>query len=491
LIGGKKLVGKKLVGIKSYGAYIPIYRLSNDEIARAWGTPSWHGEKAVSNFDEDSITMAVEAGIDCLEGLDRTEVDGLFLATTTSPYKEKLSAATVAMALDLRTDIRTACFAESLRSGTTALGLAIDAVKSGSSRNVLVIATDCRLAAPNSQYESHFGDGAAAVLIGNSQVIASAEVSCSSYNEMLDVWRGEHNTFVQAWEDRFILDRGYQESIYTTVSMLMKKHGVAPKDFTKVILYASNTRMHATLARRLGFDMHSQVQDPLLDTVGNTGAASVLMMVVAALEEAKPGDSFLVASYGDGCDAFTMRVGVEIRNVGVKRGVKQHVASKIMLSNYEKYLAFRGIIPVYTPLHNDVSMTSPVALWRERRKNIAFYGAKCKQCGNVQYPPQKVCVFCQAEDQFEDYRFSDKKGRVFSYSYQPGGLVADPPLTFALIDFDGGGRILSEMTDRDVSQLRVGMPLEMTFRRMRIPPDIHDYFWKCRPLRVRRSDGEH
>jgi len=91
-----------MVGIVSYGAYIPIYRLSQAEIARAWGGGGGRGEKAVANYDEDSITMAVEAAIDCLNGMDRHTVDGLYFASTTPPYGEKQSASIVATAADLR-----------------------------------------------------------------------------------------------------------------------------------------------------------------------------------------------------------------------------------------------------------------------------------------------------------------------------------------------------------------------------------------------------
>ena len=82
-----------MAGIISYGAYIPFYRLSQAEIAKVWGGKAKAGEKAVANSDEDSITMAIEAGIDCLAGIDRDSVDGLYLATTTSPYREKMPAA--------------------------------------------------------------------------------------------------------------------------------------------------------------------------------------------------------------------------------------------------------------------------------------------------------------------------------------------------------------------------------------------------------------
>ena len=83
-----------MAGITSYGAYIPRYRLGKE--TAGWGLPV---EKPVGNFDEDSLTMAVAAGMDCIEGLDRSAVDGLFFATTTSPYIEKQGASIVAAAL--------------------------------------------------------------------------------------------------------------------------------------------------------------------------------------------------------------------------------------------------------------------------------------------------------------------------------------------------------------------------------------------------------
>jgi 3-hydroxy-3-methylglutaryl CoA synthase len=132
-----------MVGITSYGAYVPLFRLSRETIAKGA-----RGEKAICNFDEDSLTMAVAATIDCLNGITRDTVDGLSLATTTSPYKEHLGATTVAMAADLRRDIYTMDFTNSLRAGTSALKAAVDAVKSGSVKKMMVATADCRLGKP-------------------------------------------------------------------------------------------------------------------------------------------------------------------------------------------------------------------------------------------------------------------------------------------------------------------------------------------------------
>ena len=78
-----------MAGIASYGAYIPFHRLSRAEIARAWGCAPAPGERAVASYDEDSLTMAVAAARDCLKGMDRASIGGLYFASTTAPYQRK------------------------------------------------------------------------------------------------------------------------------------------------------------------------------------------------------------------------------------------------------------------------------------------------------------------------------------------------------------------------------------------------------------------
>ena len=297
-----------MVGIKSYGAYIPFYRLSRDEMAKGWGTRSLGGEKAVANYDEDSVTMATAAALDCVKGFDRGVVNGLFFATTTSPYCEKQGASIIATATDLPRETRTADFGNSLRSGSIAVGLAVDAINSGSANDIIVTAADCRLGAAGGDFEQLFGDGAAALMLGNSEVIASIEGSYSITNEIVDQWRGADSNTVRSWEARFTIGEGYLATVREAVSGILKKYGLAPEDITKAVFYAPDPRSHTTLARSLGFDPRTQVQDTLYATVGNSGTAAALMMLVAALEESKAGDKILFASYGDGADTFIFQV---------------------------------------------------------------------------------------------------------------------------------------------------------------------------------------
>jgi hydroxymethylglutaryl-CoA synthase len=471
-----------MVGITSYGAYIPIYRLSREAIARAWGGRAAPGEKAVANYDEDSATMAVEAVIDCLRGIDRQTIDGLYFASTTSPYREKQSASLVALAADLPRQIFSGDFTNSLRAGTIALRAACDAVKSKSGKGVMVTASDCRLGTPQSTYEQDFGDGAAALLIGDEDIACEIEGIYSHADEIIDVWRLESDTFAKAWEDRFILTEGYVLNTREAVSNVMKKYSLTPKDISKAVFYAPDARRHSEMARALGFDPETQVQDPMFDRVGNTGSALALMMLVAALEDSKPGDRILFANYGDGCDVFILRVTEGIENIRDRRGIKGHLASKMTLPNYEKYLRFRQIIPVEAQAREAANAFPPVA-WREREQLTSFHGSKCKRCGKIFHPMQRICIYCGAKDDYEGVRLSDRPGTLYTYCIDSLALSGDPPSVVSKVHLDEGVGVYCLMTDRDPNEVKPDMPVEMTFRKMHDSGGMHTYYWKCRPLR--------
>jgi hydroxymethylglutaryl-CoA synthase len=238
----------------------------------------------------------------------------------------------------------------------------------------------------------------------------------------------------------------------------------------------------------LGFDPKTQVQDPLLGLVGNTGTAMPLMMLVAALEQAKPGELILLAGYGDGADAYLLKVTEEIKKLKQCLGVKGHLTRKKMLSSYDKYLTFQNLVPFEEARLQRPPMPSATVLWRRRKEVLSLYGVKCKSCGTTQYPPQRVCVQCQAKDNFDEYVFADKQGLIFTFclDYVTSPSL-DPPTAYCWVDFDGGARIVCPMTDFVIDEIKVGMPVQMTFRKF---PEkaaelagISNYFWKCTPVR--------
>lgn len=471
-----------MVGIVSYGAYIPIYRLSRDAIGVVWMKSLGRGEKAVANADEDSVTMGVEAVLDCLNGMDRRQVDALYFATASPPYVEKQSASIIRAAADLREDVLTIDIAHSLRGAGSAMKLAMDAVQAGSARKVMVTAAECRIPAPNSEFEATFGDGAAALLIGDSDIAAAIEGSYHLSSEFVDVWKKPGDSYMQTWEDRFLRDEGYLKILPQAASALLKKQGVSPKSISKAAFYGPDARTHATMAREIGLDPKTQVQSPLFDSVGNTGTALAPMTLIATLEEAKPGDRILYATYGDGADAFLLRVTEQIEKVRDRRGIKRHLASKLMLPSYGKYVEIRELME-WESGRRPARRSSLPAIWRERQHLFALYGQKCRACGNIQYPKQRICIYCQAKDNFELIRLSDKKGTVFTFSMDERAMEVVLPKVFTVVNLDGGGRFYSVMTDRDTSKIEVGMKVEMTFRIQLDAAGLHNYFWRVRPIR--------
>ena len=486
-----------MVGISAHGAYVPKYRLGPD-------TAGWNSkqERAVANFDEDSVTMAVAAGIDCLRNRDRQSIDGLLFASTTPPYAEKQCAAIIAAALDLRQDIFTADITNVLRAGTTALKTGLDSVAAGSAAQVLVIAADHRQGPPRGETERNSGDGAAAFLVSSRNVIASLAGSHSLTENMLDTWRSAGDSYVQSGEDRFTTEEGLERILTQAMLGFFQKHELSPADISKLAIYAPDARRHAAIVRNLGVNnlgfAKEQVQDPLFGSLGNTGAAFPLMLLSLALESAGPSQRLLAVSYGDGSDVLCfettskIKKGTMLKHEGGPLGVSGYLKSKHSVDNYETYARWRQVWDMddaaRRPAPNSPSVT---ALWRETDQNLRLYGAKCNNCDYIQYPAQRVCVNCQTRDDSSPLRFSDRPGTVFTYSMDYIAGAIDTPLVVTVIDFEGGGRLLCMMTDRELDEVKIGMPVEMSFRKLRVVNGIHNYYWKAVPKRSSDlTDGE-
>jgi 3-hydroxy-3-methylglutaryl CoA synthase len=481
-----------MVGITSYGAYVPRYRIDRKIVyaAMGWLDPAtaMPGEKAVANFDEDTLTMAVAAGIDCLNGSAREKVDGLFLATTTAPYVERQNAGIVSSALDLRSDIRTADFADSIKAGTAALISACDAIEAGTAKSIMLCASECSKAKAGGAEEETYGDGAAALLLGDGGVIASLESSHSVSYDFVDRWRAKTDESPRVWESRFIRDVGYTKFIPEAISGLLVKCDLSIKDIAKIVYPCLYAREYAAIGRGLGTDP-GQIQQEMLSAVGDTGTAHPLMALVAALEDAKPGDKIILASYGNGSDALLFQVTEEIEKARDRRGIKRHLASKKELTSYEKYATFRNLIPIETGIRGqEIAFSQLSTMWREHHTIFGLHGSKCKRCGTPQFPPQRVCVnpTCGAIDEMEDYCFSDKKGVLFTYTGDSLAFSPSPPAIYGMVNFEGGGRYVFDLTDCDLDMLKVNMPVEMSFRRKYADParGIYGYFWKAMPPRA-------
>lgn len=468
-----------MVGITACGAYVPLHRLGRQAMGQAWGIPAVPGERSVANADEDSLTMAVTASQECLVGQDPANIDAVYFATTTSPYTEKQCASIIAAALDLRKDVFTADFTDSLRSGTAAIRAARDAIESGSARSVLVVAADCRPAEPETMWEQLLGDGAGALLLskdGGATIRAAKSVT----SEMLGQWRRSGDRYVRAFEPKLETEYAYVRGVTQAGKAALQEAGVEPKDLAKAVISAGDPRSHQTAARALGVEM-TQLQDTLFLMLGGLGTAQVPIMLTAVLETAKEGDKILVVNHGDGADALVLEVAQPLTPPAGKRTAQQYMMTKRALPSYDAYVGFRQLMD----RERFVPKTSPVTYWRDAKLELALYGGRCRKCGIVQYPPPRVCGECRAKDDMESVKLG-RKGNVFTFTldHLVGGSYLNVPVPRLVIDLEGGGRIFLEMTDGDPKDVQIGMPVELTFRCLHEGTGFHNYYWKCQPVRV-------
>jgi 3-hydroxy-3-methylglutaryl CoA synthase/uncharacterized OB-fold protein len=468
-----------MAGIVSYGSYIPYRRLKRAAIAAVLGSPAGRGERAVASFDEDSVSMAVEALRDALKAAPDAVPSILLFATTTAPYAEKLNAAIIGAATRLPAEIRAADLTGSTRAGLSGLLQAIDASRAGGYAAITM--GDARLAAPEGRAEQQTGDGAAAFVIGPESGIAEVEASASLTREFLDNWRAPGERFGHSWEERFALTQAYAPLFQKVVSTVLERASVKPADLARIILDAPNPRAADEFARALKLEP-AKIGDTLALTVGQTGAAHPGLMLTGALQSTKPGDRILVVGVADGADAIVLRVNPDATSFRPVHSVGRMIESKGDVS-YASYLKWREILPTEPPRRPDPERPAAPPMLRAEKWKYGLIGSRCTACGTPQLPPQRVCVKCRERDKMEPYPFADRVGRIATYALDRLAYSLNPPVVNVVVDYVGGGRFLCEMTDCEPEKVAIGDEVEMTFRRLYSADGIHNYFWKARPKR--------
>ncbi|MHA2088950.1 MAG: hypothetical protein ACW972_11785, partial [Promethearchaeota archaeon] len=438
-----------MVGIQSYGAYLPKYLLSREIIAKAWDFPSRPGNKVVASADEDSLTMAIEAGIDCLSGIDPKTVDGIFFASTTQVYTEKDSASFIATVLDLREDIITADFTDSLKAGTSALARAVDTIKANKDIfKILVVASDMREAEPATTWEFGFADGAAAFLVAegeNLPIIVDDYYSISA--NVTGPWkRAKEDHFVRTFEAKMD-NQFYTQSVSKVMSEIMRRNNLNPEDIDIAAYYYNNPRTHGRISKAMKFNQ-GVAQNGLFFQLGDLGTTMSFMLLISAMKEPKENAKAILVGFGDGADAILLH----IQDVAALKklsqthmGIAGHQQSMKILENYSIYIENKKL------LEKDryVRKSSAVTLWRDTPAVYKMYGLKCGNCGTVQYPTTaRSCIICRADDQLELIKL-DLKGKIYTYTLDHliGGAYMTTPVPRCVIDLNGGGRVLLNMTE--------------------------------------------
>jgi hydroxymethylglutaryl-CoA synthase len=478
-------------GIVAYGAYIPRLRLSRSAAveANAWFNAGLKGmakgERSMCNWDEDSLTMAVEAARDCLGGTVPADLNTAALASTTLPFVDRQNAGVLAAALNLDDSVITGDVSSSQRAGTSGLLSGLKAVD-GTGGTSLFVAADKRRTKSGSPQEMQFGDGAAALLLGTENVIAELVGSHQLAVDFVDHYRGANEEFDYNWEERWIRDEGYFKIVPRALEGLFNEVDVTPDQIDHLVMPTVMGAVPKKIAKMAGIKGEA-VRSNLHAEMGESGTAHALVMLVDLLQEAKPGETILVLGWGQGVDALVFRTTDAISQARACNGVKGSLARRREETNYNKFLAFNELVTKEHGLRGELDkQTALTSLYRNKDMLTSFLGGKCTKCGTVQYPKSNVCVNpnCREFHTQEDHPFADAKATIMNWTADNLTYSLDPPAHFGIVTFEEGGRLLADMTDVDQGTLDVGMSMRMVFRVKEYDTQrgFTKYFWKATPV---------
>lgn len=485
----------RLPGVISCGVYVPPLRLERERITQAlqWLGPSAggpnSGSRAICNWDEDTLTMAVEAGRRCLGAVAQTELSpqSVTLASTTLPFADRSNATLVSSALDLPQSIATSDRTGTLRAATTALA---EIARRDDESVAMLIASDARLARPGSPQELQFGAGAAALLL--TRDARSAGVAPSAFlvaqeslsADFVDHYRMFAERFDYALEDRWVRDEGVLKLVSATIARVLQRASLAAEDIDHLVMAgARSTVRRVAQAAGLGY---AQLQDDFSEQCGDTGTAHPLLMLAATLATARPGQRILLVGFGQGVDALVFVAG-EGAGKAVGAPVAETLRSTRLEPHYTRYLAHCGLLePHYGMRAERDSRTAHTVAWRKRRQISGFVGGLCRACGTVQFPKSRVCVNpqCRACDSQDEHRLADSVGRVKSFTEDWQAYSPRPPYVYGNVELEAGGNLLMEFTDLEPGELQVGDRVQFVFRvkdfdRVRA---YKRYFWKAKKV---------
>lgn len=470
-------------GILSFGAYVPPLRLSRQAILGAvgWAVPSLRGlaagERAVANWDEDAITMAVEAGRDCLAGID-AGVTHVSLASTTLPFADRSNSGLVADALVLDNQTMVEDLSGSRRAATSAL-----ARLAHGGAGSLLLASDCRETRPGSSQEMLYGHGAGAVLVGKGKPIATFLATASAHEDLVDQYRASDAEYDYSLEERWVREEGYLKIVPLVMEQAAEKAGIALKDIDRIALHGSLDTARA-LAKRLDIDARRFV-DPLVGQCGDCGAAHPLLLLALALGQAAPGERIMLVGFGQGADAILVETTAQLARVQPGRGPQHYLDQHRRTDNYTFFLSLRNQISIDFGIRSERdNRTALSAFYRKRRDINSMLGGRCRECNTLQFPRSLVCVKCSAADSQEPESLSNLLGRVKSFTEDWLAYTPSPPYIYGNVEFQDGANIMLEFTDFAAGQIKVGDQVRLVFRIKDFDPkrNFRRYFWKPAPL---------
>ncbi|MBX9729458.1 MAG: 3-hydroxy-3-methylglutaryl CoA synthase, partial [Sphingopyxis sp.] len=291
-------------GIHGFGAYVPVTRLQRSAIHafNGWFAGGLKGlakgEKAVSGWDEDPITMAVEAARDLYADGARN-ADAVTLASTTHVFADRANAGVVKEALNLADTVMTMDTGGSQRCGTSSLIAALDAAAAG--RTTLHLAAERTTPKPASEREMTAGDAAAAILVGPGPGLARLIAHHSVAMDFVDHFREAGEGSDYDWEARWVRDEGFAKIAVPALKAALAKAGLDGGRVARLIVPVAVRGIPELLAKSAAIAPEA-IADTLGTVIGHAGAAQPTLMLAHALETAKTGDILCLVGFGQGCD---------------------------------------------------------------------------------------------------------------------------------------------------------------------------------------------
>ncbi len=468
-------------GVISAAGYVPHHRLDRSEIAGFFGAGGGVGTRAVASYDEDTTTMGQAAADLALRSTD-VEPAAVWFATSAPAYLEKTNAAAIHAALRLDPAVDALDLGGAIRSGIGALRTAL-----AGCGTTLVVASDTRDGRPAGADEASAGDGAAAVLVGDDSdgpLLAEYLGGACRTVEITERRRIPGGTRSRSWEERFgahVLGPAALEAWQASLA----DSGIGDADdVDRVVVTGLNTRAVAAAAKAIGAKPGGIV-DPLVSTVGNTATAHPALLLCAALEQARPGETIALVALADGAETLILRASEAVSERRPVAPLEAQIAAGGALS-YGRFLAWR-MLDVEPPNRPTPDRPSSPAALRRLDWKYGFAGSRDRSSEMVHLPPARVSQKGGAADDMDAAPMAHTVGTVASYTVDRLAYSPSPPVVLAVVDFDRGGRMPLELTDVEADEVHVGMRVVPTFRRLYTSDEIHNYFWKARP--VRPGDG--
>jgi hydroxymethylglutaryl-CoA synthase len=478
-----------MTDIAAIGAYVPKRRLSCRSIddANAWLGVGRNGagdsEKAISGWDEDAITLAVDAARACLSSNVSLPISSLFFCSTSAPFTDRLNAGIVAEALSIE-GADCVDMGGSQRCATSAIIAAVK-MSSWSAGTSLIVSSERQRHPSASPRESRSGDGAGAIALSPEAGLAKVTGFYSYTTDFVDSYRASQQDSGHYWEDRWIREEGYLGILVAGIQKALDQTQLSINDFKFLCLPGPSSRYPSLVGKRLGFE-NIQNAITLHDVCGDTGSSYPILLLAKALELAQSRDRILLAGFGQGCDVLLLEVRDEIQTRR-PTAISETLAQRRAVTNYLQYLTLNDQVNVDLGMRSEGDRSTSLSmLYRKRRMLYGLIGGECEKCRILQFPRSRICVnpSCTAVDSQKDARFSDLAATVATWSRDLLAFSYCPPACYGLLNFAPSGRMLVEFTDVDDVELSVGDPMRMVFRIIDYDRErkFPKYFWKATPI---------